>query len=74
MPRVPPYPQVNFNFNMSDPISILIGAGVLCLITGVISALFILVLGIVFIILGAMFLIIGILIMAGSGQQGGNVL
>jgi len=59
--KTPEFPQVNFDFSAADPITALIVGGILFLFVGLISAIFILVLGICFLILGRVLLAIGIL-------------
>ncbi len=61
MKGVPPFPNVNFNFNPDNPVSILLCASILFLLIGLISAYFIFVLGFTFFIIGAIFLIIGLI-------------
>lgn len=70
MQKTPPFPSSHFQFIMDNPISILIGAGVLCLISGAISGMFYAGLGIILIILGAMFLIIGIILLYEHWNRG----
>ena len=64
MQRTLSHPSSHFQFIMDNPISTLIGAGVLCFIFGAISDMFIVILGIIFIFLGAMFLILGLMLYA----------
>jgi hypothetical protein len=64
MQKTSPIPRSHFQFIMDNPISTLIGAGVMCFITSAISSMFIVVLGVIFIFLVAMFLILGLMLYA----------
>ena len=67
MQNTPPWLDMNFDTTTNNPVSIFIGSAVLIILIGVISGIFLPLLGVIFLILGIMFLVIGIIIWYAQG-------
>ena len=60
------WPDVSFNFDLSDPITIILGACVLFFLIGGILVAFGQLIGVIFFVLGFMFLGIGLVVLLGN--------